>query len=394
MTENEYAIMKNKAGVLIHASVLEDAAKAQIEQMSGHPSFDRLIAIMPDVHLGKGSVIGFTGRFKNSVIPATVGVDIGCGVMTYALETKDIDFPEFDKKVRENIPLGFNSRTSSQEIQKMFSAEEADDALNCCKEAGNFLFDKNIGNNFLKPYLQMGTLGSGNHFLEIEKYNGKLFLTVHSGSRNFGLKVANYYQSKAKALMKEINLKVPQNMEYLPMSNGGSEYITMMKVAQLYAHYNRLAMIKVMLTILGEKFDATRLIESVHNYISDKDGIVRKGAISAHKNEKVVIPLNMGDGIILGTGKGNANYNFSAPHGAGRVMGRKAIFRLLDKDKSCLMDKYRKAMDGVFSTSVCEKTFDESPFAYKSYDSLMPYLEETIDIECIAKPVYNLKSVS
>jgi len=402
---DEFQILKNKTGVLIYASVIEKEANAQIELMAEHPAFKELIAIMPDVHAGKGSVIGFTGKFKHSVVPYVIGVDIGCGVMTYELKAKGIDFAWFDKMVRENIPLGFNQRTGTNPtlaMMKLFSkAISFDDPaiVETCESAAEFLhlYCPQKNEDPLKPYRQMASLGSGNHFIEIEKsvdtLDERLYLTVHSGSRNFGLQVATHYQNQAKALMQEMNLQVPTDMEYLPMSSGGREYLKMMALAQEYAHYNRLGMINIILQNLKEEFDPARLTESVHNYISEKDSIVRKGAISAHKGEKVVIPLNMGEGIILGTGKGNPRYNYSAPHGAGRLYGRQDLFRKLKAGTGLFtMENYINSMLGIYTTSVCDKTFDEAPLAYKPFESLMPFLGETIAIDSVAKPVYNLKA--
>jgi len=392
---NEFEILTNQVGVLIHAGIVEDTAKAQIDIMAKHPSFWGKIAIMPDVHAGKGCVVGFTGKFRKSVIPSVVGVDIGCGVVTYRLKSTEIDFVWLDRVIREIIPLGFGSRPKHKAItgiEDVFTYE-AKTVIDICDRAGKLLVDLNLEKDMHKPHIQMGTLGGGNHFIEIEKgVDGQLYLTIHTGSRNFGLKIANYHQKKAKLLMEEMNIHVPEDMEYLPMSSGGNEYIKDMKLAQEYAHYNRIAILKAILQRLNEEYDFERLIESVHNYISDRDGVIRKGAISAHKTERLVIPLNMGAGIVLGIGKGNEDYNNSAPHGAGRLYGRKDLMRKLASGTFHSMDDYRNAMTGIYTTSVTEKTFDESPFAYKSYESLMPHLTETVEIIEVIKPVYNLKA--
>ncbi len=387
-----YQILNNKTGVLIHASVIEQTAKDQIDLMATHPAIRELISIMPDVHAGAGCVIGFTGKFKQSVIPNIVGVDIGCGVMSIRLNRRAINFEALDKFIRENIPTGFNSRKQgdiSIVLGNTLFGSEVEDYIEMINKAQDFISNNNLTGN---PKLQIGTLGGGNHFIEVEKgLNDELYLTVHTGSRNFGLQVANFYQKKAKILMEEMNISVPKDLEYLPLSVGGKEYLEMMKVAQKYAYYNRLIMMRLMLGHLTEEYKPENLIESVHNYISFKDGIVRKGAISAHVGEKVVIPLHMGAGIVLGIGKGNKDYNFSAPHGAGRLFGRKEMMRKLSSGDMNMI-AYQQSMEGIFSNSITTKTFDESPFAYKDFKDIELHLKETVDVEQIAKPVFNLKA--
>lgn len=393
---DNYEIMHNNTGLKIHADIIEEEAKNQIDLIVSHPAIRGLVAIMPDVHAGAGCVIGFTGKFKDSVIPTIVGVDMGCGVLTQRLAVKNIDFAKLDTYIRENIPLGFNSRGIDYvSIEKIFeglpmeSRRQINDAHT---RADDFLRKYGVKSKTV-PVQQIGSLGGGNHFIEIEiGSEGELYLTIHSGSRNFGLKVATYFQQRAKKLTEEMNIKVPQDLEYLPLSFGGSDYLDWLEVAQSYAHCNRLVMLNIILRFLGEEYDVNKIVESTHNYISKRDGIIRKGAISAHKDEKVVIPLNMGAGIVLGKGKGNKDYNWSAPHGAGRLYGRKDMLRKLDSGTFHSMEEYKGAMEGIFTTSISRKTFDESPFAYKPLESIATYLEETVEIEQIAKPVYNLKA--
>ena len=393
---DNYEIMSNNTGVKIYADIIEEGAKNQIDLIVAHPAIKGLVVIMPDVHAGAGCVIGFTGKFKDSVIPNIVGVDIGCGVLTQRLTGKNIDFAKLDAYIRRNIPLGFNSRDIDYvSIEKIFeglpmeSREQINDAYT---SADGFLSRNGIKSKTV-PVQQMGTLGGGNHFIEIEKGSeDELYLTIHSGSRNFGLKVATYFQQRAKKIAEEMNIKVPQDLEYLPLSFGGCDYLDWLSVAQSYAHCNRLVMLNIILRFLGEEYDVNKIVESTHNYISKRDGIIRKGAISAHKDEKVVIPLNMGKGIVLGKGKGNKDYNWSAPHGAGRLYGRKDMIRKLDSGTFHSMEEYKGAMEGIFTTSISRETFDESPFAYKPLESIVTYLEETVEIEQVAKPVYNLKA--
>jgi tRNA-splicing ligase RtcB len=197
----------------------------------------------------------------------------------------------------------------------------------------------------------------------------------------------------AKIITREMNIRVPTGLEYLPMSAGGKDYMVALRTAQRYADMNRTVMIRIMLSYFGMEYDPDRAILSVHNYISPRDNIIRKGAISAYPNERVVIPFNMAEGSIVGKGKGNRAYNYSAPHGAGRVYGRKALFRMLH-DGTMSMDTFRKSMEGVFSTSVSEATFDESPAAYKQMSDVIDHIRETVDIEFRLLPIYNLKDDS
>lgn len=397
---SEYEIKNNGTGVKIHAGIIEDGAKKQIDLIASHPAIKGLIAIMPDVHEGYGCVIGFTGRFKDSVIPAIVGVDLGCGVLTYRLNCKVIDFAKLDDYIRKNIPTGFNSRSvdwvSVQGFFDKLPMKLRQQIYDVSSRADAFLKSNAIKSNTL-PSQQIGTLGGGNHFIEVEKgSDDELYLTIHSGSRNFGLKVANHYQNMAKKIVEEMNINVPRDLEYLPLSYGGISYLLMAKLAQDYAQCNRMAMMHTILRFLGEDRDdgweEKRMIESVHNYISDRDHIIRKGAISSHRDEKVVIPLNMGAGIVIGVGKGNKDYNYSAPHGAGRLYGRKDMMRRLEGGNFYSMEAFKESMQGIYTTSVSRETFDESPFAYKPWDSILTHLGETVDVEQVAKPVYNLKA--
>ncbi len=393
---SEYEIKNNGTGVKIHAGIIEDEAKRQIDLIASHPAIRGLVAIMPDVHAGAGCVIGFTGKFDKAVIPNLVGVDIGCGVLTYRLNCKEIDFAKLDDYIRKNIPTGFNSRSidwvSIQGFFDKLPMKLRQQIYDVSSRADTFLKSNAIKSNTL-PSQQIGTLGGGNHFIEVEKgSDDELYLTIHSGSRNFGLKVADYHQNMAKKIVEEMNINVPKDLEYLPLSYGGINYLLMAKLAQDYAHCNRMAMMHTILRFLGEECDPDKIVESIHNYISDRDHIIRKGAISAYKDEKVVIPLNMGAGIVIGTGKGNKDYNFSAPHGAGRLYGRKDMSRRLDSGKFYSMEAFEDSMKGIYTTSVNRSTFDESPFAYKPWESILTHLGETVDVEQVAKPVYNLKA--
>jgi len=383
-------IKNNNVKLIINADVIEDVAKEQINNMVTHPSMKGLISIMPDVHAGAGSVIGFTGRFNKSIIANIVGVDIGCGVVCHKIGKQKIDFEELDNYIRENIPLGFKSR-NGEDLRNVFTNGEIHERLENIPKLAWFFFHNHEVKMSTNPRYQIGTLGGGNHFIEIGiDGEGQKYLLIHTGSRNFGLKVANYFQNKAKIICKEMGIITPLDLEYLPMSAGGEEYLKWMRVAQDYAKLNREVITRIILKHLNLEFDDTTYLESVHNYIAS-DNIVRKGAIKAYKENPVIIPLNMADGTILGIGKGNDRYNFSAPHGAGRVYGRNEMKRRLGRGEIS-MEEFNKSMDGIFSTSVKKSTIDESKFAYKTFDDIKKYLDETIEIKKILKPIYNLKS--
>ncbi len=381
-----YGLKDNNVQLIINADVIEDGAKAQVDSIAKHPALTGLVSIMPDVHFGKGCVIGFTGRFKNAVIPNIVGVDLGCGVTTYTLGDMDIDFEALDKHIRKEVPLGFNRHKGTHHLNGLVLEEKA---MTICSQMEN-IFEANEVQGTKSPHTQMGTLGGGNHFVEIEEANGEKYLTVHSGSRHGGLKIANHFQAMAKKITDEMYIQVPQGLEYLPMSRGGDAYLQAVDVAQEYAAMNRRVMIEKIIAFFDMEYDEDKVIESVHNYI-DASGIIRKGAISAKQGEEVIIPFNMAQGIAIGLGKSNSKYNFSAPHGAGRTSGRKAMQRKLASGE-VTMAQFHEAMAGVYSTSISPKTIDESPFVYKKFEDIEKHLRETVDITVLAKPIYNLKS--
>ncbi len=389
-----FDIEKTECKLQIHAKVLDPIADEQVHLIVNHPALHGLIAIMPDAHAGSGCVIGFTGKFRNAVIPNIVGVDIGCGVACHPLVgVSNIDFPSLDNYIRNSIPLGMNWHDSGSHMDRPNVPQNLRRSITslCEHIEEGFYKDNKIGRH-IQAIRQIGSLGGGNHFIEIgQDEKGLYHLVVHSGSRNLGKRVAEFYQEKAGKIIKEIGIKVPKGQEFLPMSVGGNDYVKWAAIAQTYARYNRRMMLIAILSFFGISYDEQQVIESVHNYISEKDHIIRKGAISAHKDERVIIPLNMADGTIIGTGKGNTNYNLSAPHGAGRRHGRKEMFRKLQTGEYS-MDDFNDSMQHVFSTSVNNETFDESKFAYKPYDDIERYLLETVEVTRRLTPVYNLKA--
>ena len=357
----------------------DETTVGQIIQMLNHPAFKGIqIRIMPDCHAGAGCVVGFTAELGDYIIPNVVGVDIGCGIYSWNLGKIKIDFDYLDSEIRKNIPSGFGIRSDFyskyNELNQFIS-----DILS------ETLVELKLDN--VKVLKSIGSLGGGNHFIEIGKdENEDIWLTIHSGSRNFGLQIAKYYQNKALNFIKEAIIDgIPKGMEYLPIKYGGKEYLEKMKIAQKFAHYNRVVMGKIIIESIL-KSEIKENVFSVHNYIDFKDNIIRKGAIRSYEKEDVVIPFNMRDGLIIGTGKSSKKWNFSAPHGAGRIMSRSKAKELID------LDKFKESMKGIYTTSISKSTLDESPFVYKDKDEIINAISETVDIKHFVKPIYNFKA--
>jgi RNA-splicing ligase RtcB len=399
------------ADLKIFTENIEHEALNQIYTLVKQPAFsDCKIRIMPDVHAGAGCVIGFTADLGEKVIPNIVGVDIGCGMLTTNLGNIDIDFERLDNIIREYVPSGRkvhgeeNSSVASDIIEKLYCKEQL----------------KNI--NWLKR--SCGTLGGGNHFIEVDNdSNNNKYLIIHSGSRNVGKQVAEIYQQMAindisgksnfkqdsKKLIAEYKkckrereiskaikelkqsyeantTKIPRELSYL-VGKHREMYLHDMKLCQEFAEINRRTIQSIICYYMGwEVTKETERFQTIHNYIEHDTNIVRKGAISAKAGEKVLIPINMRDGCILGIGKGNEDWNYSAPHGAGRTMSRSKA------KESILLEEYQKAMDGIFTTSVNTSTIDESPMAYKTMDEIIGHIKDTVEIVDIIKPIYNFKA--
>ena len=385
---------------------IDDKAVEQIDLLLEQEAFkNSKIRIMPDVHAGKGCVIGFTGDLGDKVIPNIVGVDIGCGMFCTNLGKIDIDFKKLDDFINNNIPSGMNVNDN---IVALFDIKR----LYCYDKLKNYQWIEN----------SVGSLGGGNHFIEIDiADDGEKYLVIHTGSRNLGSQVANYYQGLAdkicnyslleyerkrkeilstyKELGKEkeiqsdlISLKkelevnknnIPYDLAYLEGEQRDA-YLHDMRICQEFAVLNRYTIARRIADYMGWNID--NYFESVHNYISFEDNIVRKGAISAKKGEKVIIPINMRDGCIIGIGKGNDDWNNSAPHGAGRVMSRSEAMKMIN------LDDYKKSMENIYTTSVTENTKDEAPFAYKSIKEILEHIIPTVEVVTVIKPVYNFKA--
>ena len=354
--------------------MIDDVEEECVKQIYGFlncPAFEGSnIRLMPDLHAGAGAVIGFTGTLTDKIIPNVIGVDIGCGVSSYRLSgvSEWVNFEELDKYIRQHIPSGFNV---NERIHPKIE-ETSEDYRRVSKETEQ---------DEQRVVKSLKSLGGGNHFLEVGKdQNGSLWLTVHSGSRNFGLKIANWHQAKA---IKTVGRG--HGLEWLE-GEAAQNYLEHMKIAQRFASQNRMLMAEQILRFFSLKISDVECVESIHNYINFEDKILRKGAISAHAGERVIIPWNMRDGLIIGRGKGNPEWNFSAPHGAGRVMGRGQAKRTLD------LEEFKTSMEGIWSSCIGKDTLDESPMVYKDHEMIQAAIGDTVDIELTVKPMYNFKA--
>jgi len=356
---------KNNRYAVVHTDEIDQSSYDQIRDLVSHPAFeDEKIIIMPDVHAGKGSVIGFTSTFSEKVIPSVIGVDIGCGVLSCRIESGKPDFEKLHEHILQNIPHGFQVHKTEQSVNKDYDKLFRETARKT-----------NQDENYVMRSL--GTLGGGNHFIEVN-YNeekDEYWLTVHTGSRKFGLMICAFYSEKAN-----------ENIQHhLPWLEGelAAEYLKDMRIAQEFASYNRRLISLSILGHLGCKM--TRFIESVHNFI-EYDRIIRKGAVSALSGQEVVIPWNMAEGLIFGKGKGNPEWNNSAPHGSGRKLSRSAA------KKELTIEEFENSMKGVWSKSISQKTIDEAPMAYKETSSVKRYLSETVEITDTLPAVFNFKA--
>lgn len=388
--------------VKIFAKTCEEQARKQISRMANCEAYkNRMIRIMPDVHAGKGCTIGTCISIHDKVVPNTVGVDIGCGMLVVYLGKIDIDLDKLDRIINEKIPCGFNvNSTMSRKGYEWFEQLRYSTAVK--SEERDY-----IGRS-------IGTLGGGNHFIEVDKDDDdSKYLVIHSGSRNFGVKVCEKWQNiaieeerkkkdprneliarlkaehKEKLIQQELR-KLPkqafdEELAYVPTRLVGG-YIRDMEMAQRYAEDNRTEMATVICRSMN--WQPVDMFTSVHNYIDTKKMIIRKGACSAEEGERLIIPMNMRDGSLICVGKGNPDWLFSAPHGAGRLMSRKQAFDTLD------LEEYRQEMSGIYSSSVCEETIDESPMAYKPMQEIIDCIEPTVEVKKIIKPIYNFKAKS
>lgn len=395
-------IKGSRTTAICYASIIEDEAIEQIQRMCNQGFAEGSnIRIMPDVHVGKGCTIGTTMTVKDKAVPNLVGVDIGCGMYTVNLGNQEIDLEKFDE-VCHYIPSGKKAWDGRQERFDL-------------TELRSFRSLKR--SKWIEKSL--GTLGGGNHFIEIDQTSdGTKYLVIHTGSRNLGKQVAEIYQQlaielhqgkeeyfnkkdaliaeyKAAGRRKEIQqalkelhwknkpLLIPEDLCYV-YGTYFNDYLYDVSICQKFASRNRELIAEILLDRCG--LTGMDAFHTVHNYIDVDEMILRKGAIAAHSGERVLIPINMRDGSILAIGKGNPEWNYSAPHGAGRLMSRSKAKETLS------MDAYKEAMKGIYTTSVNESTLDESPFAYKSLEDMIDVIKDSVDIIDVMKPIYNFKA--
>lgn len=402
--------IKGKNGIAkVYTQYVEETAIGQIIRMMSAPITENAqVRIMPDVHAGKGSTIGTSIALQGKredwkVSPNIVGVDIGCGMLSYKLNTSDLDLEKIDKIISQYIPSGHSVHNKS--IDETSVREMLD----------SMTFDVSNPDRISKS---LGSLGGGNHFIEIAVNEiDEYWLTVHSGSRNLGLQVAQYHQNKAvKSLegsnidrenmianlksqgreceieraLQEERFKVKQigiekDLAYLTGAEL-DDYLNDLQIAQKFAAMNRKTMLDIIVKEYGVSHDEKESFDSIHNYMDIETGIIRKGATDASKGVRLIIPLNMRDGSLICVGKGNPDWNHSAPHGAGRSMSR-------SKAKNDLsMDDYKDQMRNVYTTSVVESTLDEAPGAYKSSENILNNITDTVDLIHHIKPIYNYKA--
>ena len=381
---------------------LEDLAAKQIKAVCDQAEFAGCkIRVMPDVHAGKGCTIGTTMTIRDKIVPGMVGVDIGCGMETVELAESEIDFTKLDALIRKEIPYGREVRDTLHALNTEIDLTQ----LRCADQV-----------NLNRAMRSIGTLGGGNHFIEVDRSeDGRLFLIVHSGSRHLGTEVAEYYQNegrralwgganyqiqeviaqlKAEGRFKEIQktisalrteheLSIPKDLAYVE-GKLFEDYIHDMKITQQFAMLNRKAMVDVIMTGMG--FTAVEAFTTIHNYIDTDAMILRKGSVSARAGEKLLIPINMRDGSLICVGKGNQDWNCSAPHGAGRLMSRRAAFNVLT------MEEFKREMEGIYTTCVLPDTLDESPMAYKNMDEIVDQIGPTAEVVERIRPVYNFKA--
>lgn len=373
-------------------NIEQDAIGQIIKLLNQDFVSDSTIRIMPDTHAGSGCTIGTTMTITDKIVPNLVGVDIGCGMETVILKNTFLEVTALDKLIHEHIPSGFSVRKQAHKFINDIDLEKLH-----CKD---FV-------NLTRAELSMGTLGGGNHFIEVAKDDdGLLYLIVHSGSRHLGKQIAEYYQEAAwdqietsknfaKNLIKQLK-KEGREQEFDAMPNYVekglayvtgklfNEYLHDMAIAQKYAELNRKAIVKDILKLM--KLKPLESFTTIHNYIDLDTKILRKGAISAKKSEKSIIPINMRDGSLICMGLGNKDWNYSAPHGAGRLMSRSKA------KESITLSQFKKTMKGVYSTTVTKSTIDESPFAYKPIEAITDHIGDTVEIIKKITPIYNFKA--
>lgn len=385
----------------VFTDVVDEASISQVINLLNQPYVEGAnVRMMPDIHAGAGCTIGTTMTIGDKICPNLVGVDIGCGMETSRIKESSIELDKLDRVIRSCIPSGFSIRTEPHGFAKAIDLSQL-----CC--ANKVDIDR--------AYKSIGTLGGGNHFIEADMDDaGNIYIVVHSGSRHLGLEIANLYQEEAyrsltsyskeeidsvidmlkasgrskeiQSTLKKLKSKkspVPKPLAYVEGALF-DQYLHDMKIAQRFAELNRQAMMD---TIIGEmELHVEEQFTTIHNYIDTDNMILRKGSVSAQKGERLLIPINMRDGSLLCTGKGNKDWNFSAPHGAGRLMSRSAA------KQTFTVEEFQKQMEGIYTTSVGRSTLDECPMAYKGMEDIVDNIDPTATIDAIIKPIYNFKA--
>lgn len=351
---------------------VDDYAIAQLQKLCDNVAFkDCTIRVMPDVHPGKVGTIGFTSTLGNRVLPNVIGVDIGCGMLLAKVKGKVKEFQRLDAVIRENVPSGFAIRKNPHHRAIYFDFS----TLHCYRH----IQEK-------KAVLSLGTLGGGNHFIELDRdAERNHYLVIHTGSRHLGQEVTEYYLREGQRTLKDKGIEIPYELTYLD-GELMQHYLHDLATVQSYAVLNReIIMAEI---CKGMRWKILDSYSCIHNYV-DFDApvpVIRKGAISAKKDENVIIPINMRDGIILGKGLGNEEWNCSAPHGAGRIMNRE------DVKAKFTVSAFKSEMKGVYSSCISKDTLDEAPFAYRGMDEIKEVIKETVNIDKVITPVYNFKA--
>ena len=384
----------------VYTDVVDNESISQVINLLNQPYVEgSRVRMMPDIHAGAGCTIGTTMTIQDKICPNLVGVDIGCGMETIRIKEKHIELQSLDKLIRNEIPSGFAIRNKPHRYNEQIDL----DSLYCAKHI-----------KLDRARLSVGTLGGGNHFIEANKDDdGNIYIVVHSGSRHLGLEIANYYQEAGYKALTSFNkaeidaviaqlksdgrqseiqkvlkgmkkhTSIPKPLAYV-YGELLDQYLHDMKIAQEFAMYNRKAMIDVIVKGLG--LHITEQFTTIHNYIDIENKILRKGAVSAQDGEVLLIPINMRDGSLVCVGKGNEDWNCSAPHGAGRLMSRSAA------KETFTVSEFKKQMEGIYTTSVSRSTLDECPMAYKRIEDIVDNISPTVDIKAIIKPIYNFKA--
>lgn len=385
----------------VFTDVVENEAISQVINLLNQPyAKDAHLRLMPDIHAGAGCTIGTTMRISDKICPNLVGVDIGCGMEVVQISSNELDLDKLDAVIREFIPSGFNIREEPHSYAAMVDLTN----LRCVRDV-----------DLERAYKSIGTLGGGNHFIEVNKDDdGNIYLVVHSGSRHLGIDIAKHYQERAwqelthysdeeiretvrslkaagrakeiqstLAAMKQKECRIPKDLAYV---EGASfyDYLKDMEIAQFYAHLNRKAIADTIVDQMG--WDIVSRFTTVHNYIDTLSMILRKGAVSAKFGEKLIIPINMRDGSLICIGKGNPDWNYSAPHGAGRLFSRSKAKELFT------VKEFEQEMSGIYTTCVNRSTLDESPMAYKRIEDIVDNIGDTVDVIGVIKPIYNFKA--